>query len=340
MDTDTKQTRCPHCSIAFYVTNAQVLAAEGTVRCGICLSLFDANENPVVSNNNIDTKPAPDDKLQESEPALELSESQTEPLPESEATPKPEPEQEDTSDLEPEPEPNKYSEDNLPPTNPETPNPEIPNSEGEQEETVLSPQALRLQAMLPELVAEAHPEVLAEQPSPTLMPKAIIKPPGKADKPRVKRIAMFALAVIAATALLIQVLFYTSARLSLDQRYRPTLKTLCGWLSCPIAEWQNLDLIQSEALVIQKHPKIKDALQVDVVITNRAAFPQRFPGLQLQFEDLQGKVLARRTFHPDQYRTGALASLTEMTPQQAYQIRLDLVAPESTAVSYSLTITN
>jgi predicted Zn finger-like uncharacterized protein len=324
VDTDTKQTRCPHCSIAFYVTNAQVLAAEGTVRCGICLSLFDANENPVTPGGKIEAKPAPDDKLQESEPAQELTESLIESLLEPEARP----------NLESESEPYEDNSGNL-----SLPRPEAANPRDEQQAEAPLPQELNQLAVLLEAPPETHPDILAEQQSSAPIPEAITKPPGKVDRSSVKCLIMFALVIIATSALLIQVLFYTSAQLSLDQRYRPTLETLCGWLTCPIAEWQDLGLIQSEALVIQKHPKIEDALQVDVVITNRAAFPQRFPGLQLQFEDLQGEVVARRTFRPKQYRTGALANLTAMAPQQAYQIRLDLVTPESSAVSYSLSIT-
>ncbi len=262
------------------------------MRCGICLSLFDANENLVEPSKYNETKIAPDDKLKESEPPLAVSESQTKSLSE----------------------PYRDSTYNPAPTNPEplnqkTPNQETPNQEDQREDK-------------------------------TLFSQAIITPHSQSNKLRAKNIAMFALVIIAILAPLIQVLFYNSAQLSLNQRYRPTLEILCNWLTCPIAEWQNLDLIQSEALVIQKHPTMEDALQVDIVITNMADFPQRFPGLHLQFENLHGKIVTQRTFRPEQYRSGALANIAAMTPHQAYQITLNLVAPDSTAVSYSLTITN
>lgn len=330
------------------------------MRCGICLSLFDANENPVAALSTINAQPAADDNQQPSEPALELSENTIESFPEPE-TPhyleaQPEIEPRPGLEPEPEPEPNKHNKDNLSPANRETAGPEDEQQEDEQQEDARSELVPDPQTALPDPVAEvdsetrseAHagvrPARLSERPPPVVIPNSITKPTGKADKPvgkpRVKRMTMLVLIIIATLALLLQVLFYTSAQLSLDKRYRPTLETLCGWLNCPIAEWRNLDLIQTEALVIQKHAEIEDALEVNVVITNRAAFPQKFPGLQLQFEDLKGNVVGRRIFRPEQYRTGALANLTTMTPQQAYQIRLDIVAPESNSTSYSLTITN
>ncbi len=38
------QTECPHCDTKFRVTESQLLAAEGIVRCGICNEIFNAIE--------------------------------------------------------------------------------------------------------------------------------------------------------------------------------------------------------------------------------------------------------------------------------------------------------
>ncbi|TWI58369.1 putative Zn finger-like uncharacterized protein [Pseudomonas duriflava] len=42
--TATYVTQCPHCSTRFRVTPAHLTAAHGTVRCGVCLETFNANE--------------------------------------------------------------------------------------------------------------------------------------------------------------------------------------------------------------------------------------------------------------------------------------------------------
>ena len=40
--TDAKQTRCPHCGSTFRITDAQLAAKGGSVRCGSCLQVFRA----------------------------------------------------------------------------------------------------------------------------------------------------------------------------------------------------------------------------------------------------------------------------------------------------------
>ena len=49
-------TRCPHCSTSFHVSEQQLRAARGAVRCGSCLQVFRADENIVF--NEGDPQPA------------------------------------------------------------------------------------------------------------------------------------------------------------------------------------------------------------------------------------------------------------------------------------------
>lgn len=48
-------TQCPHCLTSFRVTNRQLDAAEGRVRCGACLGIFSAEANRII------VKPTPDE---------------------------------------------------------------------------------------------------------------------------------------------------------------------------------------------------------------------------------------------------------------------------------------
>lgn len=53
-------TRCPDCNIAFRAEPTQLTAARGLVRCGACLTVFNANENlqqPGPDTGNIDYMP-------------------------------------------------------------------------------------------------------------------------------------------------------------------------------------------------------------------------------------------------------------------------------------------
>ena len=41
--TEAKQTKCPHCSSTFRISDAQLAAKGGSVRCGSCLQVFRAD---------------------------------------------------------------------------------------------------------------------------------------------------------------------------------------------------------------------------------------------------------------------------------------------------------
>ncbi|MDQ8035779.1 MAG: DUF3426 domain-containing protein [Pedobacter sp.] len=45
--TDTKQTKCPHCGSTFRISDAQLAAKGGSVRCGSCLQVFRADQHLV-----------------------------------------------------------------------------------------------------------------------------------------------------------------------------------------------------------------------------------------------------------------------------------------------------
>ncbi|MCB1691341.1 MAG: DUF3426 domain-containing protein [Pseudomonadales bacterium] len=66
MSDDTLVTRCPGCETSFRVTEAQLDAAGGVVRCGACLIVFSAidnmlhdDEEPVVDSREAQADPAP-----------------------------------------------------------------------------------------------------------------------------------------------------------------------------------------------------------------------------------------------------------------------------------------
>ena len=54
---ETKQTRCPHCSSVFKISDEQLAARGGHVRCGGCLQVFRADQYIVTG----DILPQPSD---------------------------------------------------------------------------------------------------------------------------------------------------------------------------------------------------------------------------------------------------------------------------------------
>ena len=54
---ETKQTRCPHCTSVFNITSEQLAARGGHVRCGSCLQVFRADQHLVEGEAAIITPP-------------------------------------------------------------------------------------------------------------------------------------------------------------------------------------------------------------------------------------------------------------------------------------------
>ncbi|MEP5175497.1 MJ0042-type zinc finger domain-containing protein, partial [Marinobacter alexandrii] len=57
MTSSSLQTQCPKCETRFRVTSEQLGIAKGKVRCGNCLSVFNAIEHQVMPRSS--SKPAP-----------------------------------------------------------------------------------------------------------------------------------------------------------------------------------------------------------------------------------------------------------------------------------------
>jgi predicted Zn finger-like uncharacterized protein len=124
--------------------------------------------------------------------------------------------------------------------------------------------------------------------------------------------------------------------LSQDAQWRPLLQTACATLSCTIPEWRDFNAIQQNDLIVRSHPQQRDALLINVQLKNASAFPQAFPLLELSFSDINGAPIATRRFKPEEYLAGELSGLRLMPTQQAIQIELALVDPGKAAVNYQL----
>ena len=76
------------------------------------------------------------------------------------------------------------------------------------------------------------------------------------------------------------------------------------------------------------------ALRLDAMLTNRGREAQPLPRVRLQFENLQGVVVAERRFAPGEYLDQPPASA--LAVGQSLHLVLELVDPGPEAVSYAL----
>ena len=73
-------TRCPNCSVAFRISDAHLKSAKGIVRCGSCLSIFNANEHLQFVQGSAQTteKPAPEQPYAKHISSTDTTASETE----------------------------------------------------------------------------------------------------------------------------------------------------------------------------------------------------------------------------------------------------------------------
>jgi predicted Zn finger-like uncharacterized protein len=77
---ETKQTRCPHCTSVFNITSEQLAARGGHVRCGSCLQVFRADQHLVEGEVATITPPPMPDVAPISTPSMPLENTSSMPV--------------------------------------------------------------------------------------------------------------------------------------------------------------------------------------------------------------------------------------------------------------------
>ncbi|MGS2722774.1 DUF3426 domain-containing protein [Porticoccus sp. GXU_MW_L64] len=338
-------TRCPACAIAFQVCDDQLQLAAGKVRCGACLTIFDARSYFELPLATPESTPATEDDLlihdQMDTSLLDLeTDSTSKPEPEQPAAEGPQiPEQQPPLSLPPAEERPKltHQPQEQPEQAPQAITPLGCDSDGsviemgcdqqepEQEyQGEISEQA----SDEPDLATESiHTESLDDSPfgTPTSKPK---------------RNPLWAIACLLAITLLpLQYAHFNTNSLAKNPQYRPWLETLCQITGCKVPAQTDLSKIKPSHLMVSSHPSQTNALLVEAVIENHADFPQPLPQLLLTFSNLNGQTMAQRQFRPEEYLHGEMQSRTLFPPRRPVRIRLELADPGPDATSYQLLVT-
>lgn len=390
-------THCPSCELSFRISDSQLAAAGGLVRCGACLKVFNAKDH-LATDQQEQATPQPVNPPQSLPPAPALS-------------PPPSPEDDDdffiddNFDLtlldqltgtesgkqdnpaatlenrqEPQQEPQQAQEAKPMDGNPDnvlTKNSPVPDTPaGAEPPSVPPPKSvvaalkedppLAVSTTLPPQQADhkqapsgpAAPQPVESTPvtgSVTPLPSGTdiaphLTAPGfdgerfagqDSDRVTTRRGWLwYPLLLIGIVALPLQYAYFHADILGQDPRWRPALEIVCMATRCTLAPLANLDRIATTNLVVRSHPDQAGALRVDATLLNRATFAQPFPHLTLSFENLQGEVVASRSFAPHEYLGGELKGVAVMPIQQPVKLELDILDPGPEAVSYSLSVTD
>lgn len=147
-------------------------------------------------------------------------------------------------------------------------------------------------------------------------------------------LALGLMALIALVGLLAQLLFFQFDDLAKTTKWRAVYENVCAVTGCSLPPLYDVKDIKASQLLVKSHPRYAHSLLVDAILLNQADKPQPFPLLTLVFTNNQGEIVAARTFQPEQYLRGELAYKKMMPVQQAVPGVLELDDPGSVATGY------
>jgi len=141
--------------------------------------------------------------------------------------------------------------------------------------------------------------------------------------------------VLALLTLLAQAVYFNLDTLARGDS-RAALIRVCAALGCAVPSQLDVSQIHSSKLMVRSHPDTPNALVVDAIINNGAAFKQRFPDIELLFSTIDGSTVAQRVFVPAEYLHGELSGTTIMPSRQPVYIAFEIVDPGPSASNYVL----
>lgn len=142
-------------------------------------------------------------------------------------------------------------------------------------------------------------------------------------------------AVLLLLSLLLAQWFYMQ-RVPLYERpeLRPLLQHFCAVLACDLPLPRRPGEIEVVERVVREHPRVTDALLVNLTFVSRADEPVAYPILELRLADVSGNRAAGRRFMPAEYLPAGVDPRTGLLPARPLGLTLELMAPDTDVVSF------
>jgi predicted Zn finger-like uncharacterized protein len=356
-------TQCPTCRTRFRVTELQLNAAAGRVRCGACLSVFAGLEHLVLGAG---PKLKPGESPNEALDAL-LDELRKDPAPEPRDKPAGPPPKQPEPAQSVSPQRNRANTETLaksksavadepahadddgddfgeigtkPAENPretvEAPPPDVDPVASRRARRLKLAASKETKAPEPEPDQAEEEETVEDAPRATPAVELDIRPEDLLETPRrrKRRWWMPVVLVLAIIALTGQVFYWQFDVWAKNPDIRPVYEWICPRLNCQLPVMRSLDEIRSKNLVVRANPDVPGELMVDALIVNQARFAQPFPVIELRFSSMDGRPIAARRFKPEEYLAGELKGATMFVPMTPVHIALSIEDPGTDAVSY------
>ena len=263
------QTQCPHCETRFRVTETQVNAADGFVRCSVCEEVFNAFEV------------AQQDEHQQSlldQQALHESSSN-----------------EETERAEANPELDaSHINEQLEQTEDDTAQNDIDETVEEPAASETSDDDIRKDTF--DFFAEDD-----DESSSHVVPEQFKKSYADGSGSFIGNLLWGIGALLLTATLGIEYAWFNRDQLNQIPQLQPWTERLCQYVECKDIAMRNPAKIKLVARNVYSHPNEKNALMVDITMKNQADFAQPYPVMQIKFSDVRGGDVAARRFLPDEY---------------------------------------
>ncbi len=357
--------RCIHCNTVFKISTAQLEAAEGVVRCGMCHQPFNAIESLQETLDSDTTENLSSGNLVKSADFIEkiikkswfsgkLSSTVskiTEPLEQQDEAPTKGTMKshvftvvggidhiwEDSSTT---PEMLLKPSKEEPPKNLTT-DIEPAKSDKPPKKSAIAAQLIKdLETPLPEIL-EIESTIL---PDTHISTEDIVKPltPPNNDnsliKKHVKQLSIWAICYLIALSVLgIQTIYFLRSNLAKHNEIRPALEIMCSITNCKLPPRQSPQDIKIVNRQLSLHPQQTGAILVNATILNIAEHPVAYPIVEIKFFGYSGGVIGKRQFLPIEYMENKkLADLT-IPSEEMIDIALEIISPGNETDSFEIT---
>jgi len=171
------------------------------------------------------------------------------------------------------------------------------------------------------------------------VPEALRSDLARADEPppspRTRNTGLWLAALVLLGCLGLQYLWFAPEDLAARfPQVRAEVRSFCLAAGCLERRRRAPEQIRMLSRDVRAHPRYEGALLVSATFTNTAAWAQPFPRLRFTLYDVNGAIIAARTFTPSQYLAGVLPADSDLPPGQPVQVSLEMLAPEEAAVSF------
>lgn len=355
-------TRCPNCQTAFRVTEAQLQAHRGKVRCGRCAFVFNANEcleqeQKVEALSEI-AAPSPVKETEATEiiEVREVSESipsavQIMPLAAAESlVPEPFEPAQPTLAEPTEPPPHFAINAPVPPTIAEH---RVPPPSSRPKRIVLDSDEPTLDASIglaPISEPVLEPEMAPEQPKPPV--KASLEAPqgyhpilSEADDALLAapperskwQGLLIALSIILMLSFAAQLAYQQRTNISMEFPWlRPKLILACQTLGCSMPLPKNAELLRSEWSELSYVPEFPSIIQLNATLRNLAQYEQALPLLEVTLTDDQERIVLKKVFKPSEYLNQHDKKRSKFDAQDDLRAFLQIDLGELHSTAYSI----